>query len=62
MKKIEGNIEWSLTKEVVERELGMTITDEEFELFGKHFKENFEAQFNETLEWLASEWEEVKTW
>lgn len=60
--KIQGNIEWSLTKEQVEFEMGKKISDEEFTLFGKHFEENFKAQFEATLEWQVSDWDEVKTW
>lgn len=56
------NIEWTLTKSQVEIEMGKQITDEEFEFFAKHFKNNFEAQFEATLEWQASDWDEVKTW
>lgn len=57
-----GNIEWKLTKSQVESEMGQQISDEEFEYFVKHFKNNFEAQFESTLEWQASDWDEVKTW
>jgi hypothetical protein len=57
-----GLIEWSLDKEMVQSELGYEITNEEFILFCKLFQKNFEAQFQDTLEWQAQDWEEIKTW
>lgn len=57
-----GNIEWKLTKSQVESEMGKQISDEELQYFVKHFKNNFESQFEATLEWQASDWDEVKTW
>ena len=57
-----GTIEWKLTKNQVEMEMGKKITDEEFDLFAKHFKNNFEAQYEGTLEFQASNWDSVKTW
>jgi|688.fasta_scaffold308164_2 hypothetical protein len=56
------NVQWTLTKERVELEMGKTITEDEFDLFAKHFQNNLEAQFDDTLEWQASDWDEVKTW
>jgi hypothetical protein len=57
-----GNFEWTLTKSEVEIQLGYEISDEEFVYFSKHFKNNFEAQFEATLEWQTTEWDEVKSW
>jgi len=57
-----GNLKWTLTKEMVEREMGKTITDDDFDLFVKHFQNNLEAQVEETLQWQASDWDEVKNW
>jgi hypothetical protein len=57
-----GIIKWSLDKEMVELELGYKINNEEFKLFCNHFQHNFEAQFQDTLEWQAQDWDEVKTW
>jgi hypothetical protein len=57
-----GTIEWKLTKEMVENELGYKISDEDFILFAKHFNNSFNAQFEDTLSWQASDWDEVKEW
>jgi len=58
----KGIIEWTLSKDVVEHMLRKKISDDEFLLFAEHFKSNFEAQFEDTLDWQISDWEEVKTW
>ena len=57
-----GIVNWSLDKEKVELELGYEIKNDEFLIFCKHFQNNFEAQFQDTLEWQAQDWKEVKTW
>lgn len=57
-----GTIEWKLTKEMVEKQLGYEINDDEFKHFAQLFETNFKLQFEETLEWQADEWDEVKTW
>jgi hypothetical protein len=60
--KHTGIIEWTLTKEMVEKKLGFEINEQEFKRFAELFEENFRLQFNETLDWQAEEWEEVKEW
>ena len=57
-----GIIKWSLDKKMVELELGYEINNDEFRLFCCHFQNNFEAQFQDTLEWQAQDWDEVKIW
>lgn len=57
-----SNIQWKLTKSQVESEMGRQIIDEEFELFCKHFQNNFFAQFEDTFLWQVEDWDEVKTW
>ncbi len=59
--EIQGITEWTLTKNMVENELGKEISDDEFVLFGEHFKDNFKSQIESTLESQASNWEEIKT-
>ena len=59
--EIQGITEWTLTKNMVENELGKEISDDEFVLFGEHFKDNFKSQLESTLESQASNWEEIKT-
>ena len=57
-----GNLEWTLTKEMVETQMGKTIDVKEFDLFAKHFHNNLEAQIEATLESQVSNWDEIKTW
>ena len=59
---IDGIIKWELPKELIESELRRKINNDEYLLFCQHFHNNFEAQFQDTLEWQAQDWEEVKTW
>lgn len=59
--EIQGIIEWTLTKNMVENELGKEISDDEFVLFGEHLKDNFRSQLESTLESQALNWEEMKT-
>lgn len=57
-----GTTIWRLTKKMVEDEIGYEITNEEFDLFCKHFHNNFSAQLEDTLTFQAKDWEEIKTW
>jgi len=58
----KGVTTWTLTKDRVEKEIGKTISNEEFDLFCQHFHNNFLAQFDDTLSWQADDWDEVKDW
>jgi len=60
--KHTGIIEWTLTKEMVEKKMGKKISNEEFDLFCQHFHNNFLAQFDDTLSWQVDDWDEVKEW
>ena len=60
--KYERQFNWSITKYDVEVLLGRVITNEEFNEFGKLFSEHFKYQYDDTLKWLAENYDEVKEW
>ena len=51
---------WSLIKEDVEKKLNKKISDSEFECFFDAFNDYFKIEYNSTLDWLSSEWDEIK--
>jgi hypothetical protein len=45
---------------MLRKKLGKSITDSEFNIFFEAFHDYFKSEYNNTLDWLSEDWENIK--
>jgi len=60
MKNYKGSTRYMIFKDEVESRLGYSLSEEEFDLFGRWLDENLNAQLESTLDFQIDFWETMR--